>query len=232
MVNIKIAVVQMEVIAGRPDINSKKIIEKIKEAKKNKNDIVIFPEMAVGGYLLSDEWENISFIKNLMDFNEKIKSESKDITVIWGNVFADFSKKGEDGRVRKYNAALIASDGKWLDNGGFEGHTFKTLLPKYREFDDERHFYSMQKLADEKQINVDQILKPFEIKIRDQKIKLGLSLCEDMWDENYYLKPIEILAKNGAEIIVNISASPWTWQKNNKNSQTLQRKCFENSLLY
>jgi NAD+ synthase (glutamine-hydrolysing) len=222
MENIKIAVVQMEVVAGRPDINSEKIIQKIKEAKKNKNDIVIFPEMAVSGYLLSDEWENNGLIKNLMKINERIKEESEGITVIWGNVWADFDKVGEDGRVRKYNTALIASNKKWIINGVFEGHTFKTLMPKYREFDDERHFYSMQKMADEKGVKIDELLKPFEVKIRDQKIKLGLSLCEDMWDENYYLKPIEILAKNGAEIIVNISASPWTWQKNNKRHQIIK----------
>jgi predicted amidohydrolase len=42
MSEIKIAVVQMEVVAGRPDINLKKIILKIKEAKENQNDIVIF----------------------------------------------------------------------------------------------------------------------------------------------------------------------------------------------
>jgi NAD+ synthase (glutamine-hydrolysing) len=228
MENIKIAVVQMEVIAGRPDINLKKIIQKIKEARKNKNDIVIFPEMAVPGYLLGDEWENNGLIKNLMEINERIKEKSEGITVIWGNVWADFEKTGEDGRVRKYNAAFIASDKKWLDNGDFEGHTFKTLLPKYREFDDERHFYSMQKLADERQIKIDELLKPFELKIRDRKIKLGLSLCEDMWDENYFSKPIEILVKNGAEIIVNISASPWTWQKNNKRHEIVKKLLSKN----
>lgn len=222
MENIKIAVVQMEVVVGRVDINVGKIIQKIKEAKENKNDVVIFPEMAVSGYLLGDEWENVGLIKKLMETNEKIREESSGITVIWGNVWADFERVGEDGRVRKYNAALIAQNGKWLDNGVFEGHTFKTLLPKYREFDDERHFYSMQKLADEKQVNVKDLLKPFEVEIRGQKIKIGLSLCEDMWDENYFNKPIEILVKNGAEIVVNISASPWTWQKNNKRHQVVK----------
>jgi NAD+ synthase (glutamine-hydrolysing) len=228
MNDLRIAVVQMEVVAGRPDINSEKIIQKIKEARENKNDVVIFPEMAVPGYLLGDEWENNGLIKNLMEINEKIREESNGITVIWGNVFADFLKSGEDGRVRKYNTAFIAQNQKWVNNGVFEGHTFKTLMPKYREFDDERHFYSMQKYADERQIKIDELLKPFEVKIRDQKIKLGLSLCEDMWDENYFLKPIEILVKNGAEIIVNISASPWTWQKNNKRHEIVKKLLSKN----
>ncbi len=223
MENIRIAVVQMEVVAGRPDINGRKIISKIKEARKNKDDIVIFPEMSVSGYLLGDEWENESFIKNLMDINEEIRKESKNITVIWGNIFADFKALGEDGRIRKYNTAFIASNTKWVNNGIFKGYTFKTLMPKYREFDDERHFYSMQKLANEEQIDIKKLLQPFEIKVKNQKIKLGLSLCEDMWDENYFLKPIEILVENGANLIVNISASPWTWQKNNKRHQIIKK---------
>jgi len=222
MTDIKIAVVQMEVVAGKPDVNCEKIIQKIKEARENKNDVVIFPEMVVSGYLLGDEWENVGLIKKLMEINEKIREESSGITVIWGNVWVDFEKTGEDGRIRKYNAALISSDKKWLNNGGFEGYTFKTLLPKYREFDDERHFYSMQKLADERQVDIKDLLKPFEVNVRGQKIKIGLSLCEDMWDENYFNKPIEILVKNGAEIVINISASPWTWQKNNKRHQIVK----------
>jgi len=230
MNDLRVAVVQMEVVAGRADINFEKMVQKIKEARENKNDVVIFPEMVVSGYLLGDEWENVGLIKKLMEINGKIREASEGITVIWGNVWADFDKVGEDGRVRKYNAALIATDKKWLNNEVFEGHTFKTLLPKYREFDDERHFYSMQKLADEKGIKINELLKPFKLKINGEEIKIGLTLCEDMWCENYTINPTkilvnngaEILVNNGAEIIINISASPWTWQKNNKRHQVVK----------
>ncbi len=222
MKKIRVAVVQMEVVPGRPDINFEKIISQIKKAKKNGNNIVIFPEMAVSGYLIGDEWENESLIKKLMELNEKIREESGGITVIWGNVWADFEKVGEDGRMRKYNAALISQNKKWVDNGVFEGHTFKTLLPKYREFDDERYFYSMVKLANERRAGVEELLKPFEIKIGEEKIKIGLTLCEDIWWENYLINPTEILVKNGAELVINISASPWTWRKNFKRHQIVK----------
>lgn len=222
MSEIKIAVVQMEVVAGRPDINLKKIILKIKEAKKNQNDIVIFPEMVVSGYLISDEWENESLIKKLMKINEKIRKESENITIIWGNIYADFNKTGEDGRVRKYNAAFVAANGKWISNGVFDGYTVKTLLPKYREFDDERYFWSMQKVALEKNKKIEELLKPFKIQTKKGELKLGLTLCEDMWCENYLINPTEILLKNGAELIVNISASPWTWRKNIKRHQIVK----------
>lgn len=220
----------MEVVAGRPDINTEKIIQQIKKAKENGNNIVIFPEMAISGYLIGDEWENESLIKKLMELNEKIREESENVTVIWGNVWADFEKVGEDGRVRKYNTAFIASNKKWVNNGIFEGHTFKTLMPKYREFDDERYFYSMRKLADERGVKIDDLLKPFEIKIDNKKIKIGLSLCEDMWWKNYGINPSEILIKNGSELIVNISASPWTWRKNNKRHEIVREILLKNPI--
>jgi NAD+ synthase (glutamine-hydrolysing) len=223
MNGIKIAVVQMEVVAGRPDINVKKIIQKIQEAKNNRNDIVIFPEMSVSGYLIGDEWENESLIKELVAINEKIKNESSDIVVIWGNVMADFDKKGEDERIRKYNAAFIASNKKWVNNGVFDGYTIKTLLPKYREFDDERHFYSMQKVALEKNKKINELLTPFRIQTKNGEIKLGLTLCED-----YLINPTEILLKNRAELIVNISASPWTWRKNMKRHQIVRKLLVNN----
>ena len=223
MKKIKVAVVQMEVIPGQPDVNFEKIVNQIKKAKENGNNIVIFPEMVVAGYLLGDEWENENLIRDLMKINEKIREESDRITVIWGNVWADFEKLGEDGRVRKYNAALIAQNKKWISNEVFEGHTFKTLLPKYREFDDERYFYSMRKLAEERSVKIEELLKPFEVAIGDEKIKLGLILCEDMWWENYDVNPTEILVKNGAELIINISASPWTWRKNNKRHEIVRK---------
>ena len=55
----------------------------------------------------------------------------------------------------------------------------------------------MMKLANERRISVEELLKPFEVKIGGEKIKIGLTLCEDMWWENYSVNPTEILVKNG-----------------------------------
>jgi NAD+ synthase (glutamine-hydrolysing) len=219
---IKFAIAQIEVSAGHPDINVKKILSEIESAKSRKIDVIIFSEMVVSGYLLGDDWENDSFIADLSDYNEKIREASKGITVIWGNVFTEFDKKGEDGRTRKYNAVHVAQNGKWVDNGVFAGHTFKTLMPKYREFDDERHFYSMWKLANEQNKNLNELLKPFPIKVGDQMVKIGAILCEDMWCDDYSVNPTHILVANGAEMVVNLSCSPWTWRKNDKRHRVVK----------
>lgn len=227
---IKFALGQIEVIPGRPDLNTQKIIQEIGKAKERGMDVIVFPEMAVPGYLLGDDWENEYFINDLLSYNSEIRAHTDGITAIWGNVGAHLlsGKVGEDGRVRKFNAVYVASDGEWVDNGAFKGHSFKTLMPKYREFDDERHFFSMIKLAHETNTSLSDLLKPFPIKVRGEIVKIGAILCEDMWCQDYSDNPTEILVKNGAEIIVNISCSPWTWRKNDKRHRvvaSLLEKC-------
>jgi len=219
---VKFALAQIEVIPGKPDLNVAKIIQEIGTAKERKVDVVVFSEMVVFGYLQGDEWEYDNIIRDLLKYNEKIKDASEGITVVWGNVFAEFDKKNEDGRTRKYNAAFVAQDGQWVSNGVFEGHTYKTLMPEYREFDDPRHFYSMLKLANERKTTLSELLKPFPIKVRGETVNMGVILCEDMWCDDYADNPTHILVDNGAEIIVNISCSPWTWRKNDKRHRVVK----------
>lgn len=147
---LKIAMGQMEVIPGHPDQNTAKILSMIATAKEQNVDLIIFPEMAVPGYLLGDTWEQSSFLKDCESFGQDIINASTGITVMFGNIAVDWSKKNNDGRVRKYNALFTARDGKLVqpDNMPYP-YVIKTLMPNYREFDDTRHFFSLQKLARE-----------------------------------------------------------------------------------
>ena len=141
---------QMEVIPGHPDQNTATILRMIKQAKAQQADIVIFPEMAVPGYLLGDTWEQPSFIRDCESYGQDIIAAAQGITVMFGNVAADWTKKNNDGRVRKYNAFFTAQDGELVQpDGSPYPFTIKTLMPNYREFDDTRHFFSLQKLARE-----------------------------------------------------------------------------------
>lgn len=209
---LNIAVHQLDVIPGHPDINAKKIITQIKKSKLEGDDIIVFPEMSVPGYIIGDEWENSAFIRDCYAYNERIIDSTKDIICIWGNIHIDENRKSEDGRIRKYNAAFIAQNQKLVG----KGFVHKTLMPKYREFDDERHFYSTRKEAQDNSTTLQDILLPFDLKIRDSRKRIGIILCEDMWSDDYTINPIDILVNNGSQIIINISASPWTWRKNHK----------------
>ena len=218
---LKVAIAQIDVSAGHPDKNVAKILTLIKEAKEKRDDIIVFPEMAVPGYFIGDEWENLAFIKDAFSYNEDIAQAAKDIIVIWGNVDIDKNKTNEDGRIRKYNSAFIAQNGKII------AKTHKTLLPTYREFDDARYFYSLRNEAWDQGLAPDELLKPFQITVNNTAVNLGLILCEDMWSDDYFLQPVKILQQQGAEVIVNISCSPWTWRKNDKRHRVISDRLKE-----
>ncbi len=215
---MKIAVVQMEIIPGHPDRNTKKIVAEIERARRNGDELIVFPEMTVPGYLLGDEWENDAFVKDCFSFNDEIRKATAGIVAVWGNIDLDFNLRSEDGRIRKYNAAFVAQNGQYVGSGRIH----KTLMPKYREFDDERHFYSLRKEAVDLGVPLPELLKPFEIDFNGIKRKMGVILCEDMWSDDYTVNPIDILLENGSDVIVNLSCSPWTWRKNNKRHSVVR----------
>ena len=139
----------MEIQPGRPDANTANMLRRI-ESKANHADIVIFPEMAISGYLLGDTWEQDAFLRDCEACAADVIAASDGIAVIFGSVAVDWTKKNNDGRPRKYNACFVASEGKLCHPEAMPyPFVIKTLLPNYREFDDTRHFFSLQKLARE-----------------------------------------------------------------------------------
>ena len=219
---MKIALSQFEIIPSMPTNNAARIINYIEEAKNNKADMIIFPELAISGYLIGDMWESESFIRECEELGEEIIKASKDIFVIFGNVAVDRNKKNFDGRVRKYNALFLAKDGKLIKNLYSKilyPFIIKTLLPNYKEFEDTRHFFSLKDLifenALEDNFDLKEYFNPVEININGEKINLGLTICEDAWSSNYNLSPIDILNEK-TDLFINISSSPYTLIKDTK----------------
>ncbi len=223
---LRIALGQMEVMPGRPDLNCRTMLDMIEEARAQKAEIVIFPEMALPGYFLGDTWEQRAFLLDCKEYGRIVVAASRDICVLFGNVGVDWNKIGDDGRVRKYNAFFIAQDGR-LRGGENYPYPFriKTLQPNYREFDDTRHFYSLRKLALEMGKAVEELLLPVDIEMAGEPFKLGCILCEDGWSEEYAVKPIAAIHRNGpVNLYVNISASPFTLGKNNKRNRVFSKQ--------
>ncbi|MDY4919966.1 MAG: NAD(+) synthase [Phascolarctobacterium sp.] len=216
---IKIICGQMEVIPGRPDLNYNRISEIITDAKAQGADLLLLPEMALPGYLIGDLWEQQTFLDDCAYYTEQLVAQTQGICVLFGSVAAEPDKLNEDGRLRKYNAAYVAQNGKLL--GGYQGRSFimKNSLPNYREFDDCRYFYSLQKLCAEEYASVEEALQPVEVEIRGERLRLGVMLCEDGWTENYHLNVPQTLAHNGAQLLCNLSCSPYTLGKNRKRNR-------------
>lgn len=222
--NIKILCGQMEIIPGRPDLNYKRILQLIAGARNERADLLLLPEMCLPGYLIGDIWEQQSFLDDCQYYARQIAAQTDELCVLFGSVAAEPGRLNEDGRVRKYNAAYACQHGKMLP--GYLGRDFiiKNSLPNYREFDDARYFYSLQKLCAEENHQVAQALQPLEISVRGEKIRLGVMLCEDGWTENYHLNVPQTLADNGAQLLCNLSCSPFSLGKNKKRNRLFGRQ--------
>jgi NAD+ synthase (glutamine-hydrolysing) len=223
---LRIALAQMPVVAGNPRVNAAWMMNEIARAKTRGVDILIFPELCVPGYLIGDEAEDESFVRDVWYWNDRIVAATKgsEMVVIFGTYAIDREGAlGEDGRLRKLNAGIVAQNGVVLRNRADLPFFVKTLMPKYRMFDDERHFLSLVKMAIERKELLEAILQPFDVTIHGEVLRLGAIICEDMWDQDYSVKPGKILAAHGIDLVVNLSCSPWGWQKNRARHQNVKR---------
>jgi NAD+ synthase (glutamine-hydrolysing) len=227
---MKIVLGQMEVIPGRPDLNTQTMLNMIAEAKKLHAKIIIFPELAIPGYFLGDTWEQQSFLRDCEEYGHQIIKASDGICTVFGNVGIDWNKTGNDGRVRKYNACFIASNGHLLGQDNFPyPFRIKTLHPNYRSFDESRHFFSLLQLAGELDFNPQQLFQPVNVNINGEPIKLGCILCEDGWCDDYYYKPMKSLSAHQVDLFINISCSPFTLGKNEKRFRVFSHQAKEMS---
>lgn len=225
----RIVIGQIEIHAGRPDINAGSMLHHISIAKEKGADMIVFPEMSIPGYLLGDTWEQTSFLKDCEAWGDEIAAASEQICILFGNVGVDWNRRGDDGRVRKYNAFFVAQKGRFV---GAENYPYpfriKTLQPNYREFEDDRHFYSLRKMAPELGHSVESMLRPIEVTIKGALLRLGCILCEDGWSDDYSLKPVTELCRQGPlDLVINISSSPFTLGKNNKRHRVFARQARE-----
>jgi NAD+ synthase (glutamine-hydrolysing) len=202
---MNIALVQMDVRAGDPQTNTQRMVQFIHQAKAQGADLVVFPEMCVGGYFVGDAWLEEGWLRELEAMNPILQEAAQGITLVYGNVAVDYQKRGYDGRPTKYNAAYVVQG----DRVSYEA---KTLLPNYRIFDDKRYFIPRE----------DYPRPLFDVAGK----KFGVTVCEDMWSNDYESDPVIELIQEGADFILNISASPWTYGKN--SSRDKQIKILEN----
>ena len=227
-----ITLAQMEVRAGRPDLNVGSMLGFIERARAAGAAIVAFPEMCIPGYILGDTWEIDALVEDFEDWSDAIREASRGIAVVFGNVALDRAAIGEDGRVRKLNAAWVCHDRRFVERAGLpaplpHGVHPKTLHPNYRFFDDDRHFYSLRKIAGETGTRVSDWTIPYEIPAGRGALRLGVQLCEDVWHQDYRdrhetLDTLRAWHRAGADLVVNLSASPWTWQKNDKRHRVVR----------
>jgi len=187
---MKIALAQFNPIIGDFSYNTGKISAAAERARDRGCDLVVFSELAVSGYPPRDLLEKTQFVdENLAALHSLVQS-IKGIGVICGYVDKPSGKAG--GPV--YNAAMLFEGGEILYTA------YKRLLPTYDVFDETRYFEPGSDYT------------PYTYK--DHRI--GLAVCEDIWNDRgfflnqrYPIDPVERMISSGADLIINVAASPY-----------------------
>lgn len=200
---MKIRLEQLNPTIGDIKGNREIILEALKKAESDKIDLLILPEMVTTGYPPLDLLESEYFRRYCFESNDTIIADTNKTAILFGTVTPNKDKTGR----KLYNTAILAAEGKEI------GYVNKTLLPTYDIFDDLRYF------------EPNKTFKCIEYK----GVKLGVTICEDIWyNENefqyhtYDVDPAEVLKNRGADLIVNVSASPFTTSKHENRMGMLQ----------
>lgn len=216
---MKIAIAQMNVVAGQCEDNFQKMKFLIETAKEKKADLIVFPEMCISGYMLQDKWTDTEYLKTVLIYNNRIKGLSQGIGIIYGNVLIDTNRNGRDGRAIRYNAAYFCKNNEWVKREvGQPGIYIKHLLPEYRMFDDERYFTSALDMG----LSIEETCSPFITSVNGKEIKIGLEVCEDLWSKDYGFDVTGHYLEKDVDLIVNVSSSPWTINKEASRDKQVQ----------
>jgi NAD+ synthetase len=188
---MRIALAQLNPTSGDIAGNTRKAVAAIEEGRRQGADLVLAPEMALPGYCIGDLIEDRDFVAANEQAMRQVAAASTGITTVIGFIDVDGHARNEFGGERKYNAAAVVRDGEVLQRA------HKALLPNYRYFDDKRYFTPGSRRA------------AVPIPTAGGPVRIGVSICEDLWDEYYDAKPLAELAADGAAILLNINASPF-----------------------
>jgi NAD+ synthase (glutamine-hydrolysing) len=187
---MKIALAQINPTIGDFPRNTEKIMAAAEKAKGLSCDLVVFSELVISGYPPRDLLEKRDFVDANLSHLHKLIASIKGIGVICG--FVD--KNTREGGNPLFNSAVLFEHGKILHQVN------KKLLPTYDVFDERRYFESGRECTS----------------FLYKGCRLGVTICEDIWNDKdffsrhlYPLDPVEKRVKEGANLLINIAASPY-----------------------
>ncbi|HEY4742765.1 MAG TPA: NAD+ synthase [Candidatus Acidoferrales bacterium] len=191
---MKIALAQFNPTVGDFEGNAASILSLASQAKRRGAELAVFSELCVCGYPPLDLLERPTFIKRNHDTLKSIAAQMPLPAVVG---YAGHVTHGRAGKSISNKASLIC-------NGSVVFEQSKMLLPTYDVFDESRYFQPSERQS-------------IYSLCREQ---LGITICEDVWNDNtfwakplYARDPVSELITQGASILLNISASPYTIDK-------------------
>ncbi|HEX5708262.1 MAG TPA: NAD+ synthase [Pyrinomonadaceae bacterium] len=190
---MRVTIGQINTTNGDYEGNTRRIIAAIEQARREKSDLVVLPEVAVQGYTSLDWFLDRDVAQQSLEPLEPVIRATVGITAVVGTVRPTGQPAAPSGR-KLYNSAAVIS------NGQLVGFADKTLLPEYDVFDDPRYFVP----ASERRL--------FEVCGE----RVGVPVCEDFWNDKTFWRerlyendPADELIAMGATVLVSPNASPF-----------------------
>ncbi len=198
---MKIAMAQINTTVGDIRGNRDRVLQELERAQRMGADLALFPELCLTGYPPRDLLGVHGFVESNVRALHEIATRAGRVAAVIG--FVDCNRTQGKGL---YNAAAFLCDGK------VQAVIHKTLLPTYDVFDEDRYFERSRET----------VLVPFRGR------NLGISICEDCWNDEdfwpkplYHTNPIRNQVERGANLLINISASPYEMDKADLRHQML-----------
>jgi NAD+ synthase (glutamine-hydrolysing) len=195
---MNIAIAQLNPVVGDIVANAQKIVEAAHTAANAGARLLLTPELSLCGYPPRDLLLNPAFLDRLEAALDPLLAQLPEaIAVLVGTIDRNPNAltKGEK---PLFNSTV------WLERGQTPRFFHKRLLPTYDVFDEDRYF------ASGKESGI----------LTLDGLRLGISICEDLWNEDsfwgrrsYEANPIAELAYQGADLVINLSASPFCMGK-------------------
>jgi len=202
---MRVTIGQINTTNGDFEGNTEKILRAIEQARREKSDLIVFPEVAVQGYTSFDWFLDRDIVESSLKPLEKIIPATEGITAVVGTVRPTGSTEGR----KLFNSAAVIRDGKLL------GFADKTLLPEYDVFDDPRYFQS----SDRRRL--------FDV----EGERLGVVVCEDFWNDKTFWRerlythdPTDEVIEMGASVIISPNASPFNKAKMGQRCQMVSHR--------
>ena len=223
---IRVASAVPPVVVGDAAKNTQDICAYIAKADEAGCDVVVFPELALTGYTCADLFFQHTLLRESMKGLEKIMACSKEHPGVTAVVGTPAVIEGQ-----MYNCAAVVSGGE------LRGLVTKTHLPNYGEFSERRWFSSSEDLLATtvtlRDIGIAgqgivPVGRDLLFKVGDGCV-LGVEICEDLWTP---LPPSTLLTINGAELVVNLSASNEIAGKRNTRAGLVQHQSDVCSCIY
>jgi NAD+ synthase/NAD+ synthase (glutamine-hydrolysing) len=199
---MKIALAQFNPTIGDFAGNSARILEMARQAKERGADLAVFSELCLCGYLPLDLLERPAFIEQTRKELKKLAAKLPIAAIV-----------GYAGHVVNGTGKSIANKAALICGGRVIFEQSKMLLPTYDVFDESRYFQPAERQS------------VYEFLGR----RLGITICEDVWNEEgfwdkcrYDRDPVAELVVQGTDLLVNISASPYTLDKRALRYEMLQ----------